>query len=92
METSEALEPFCAELAARNRTDEDLATLDRANEAIADPNVRPRSVSAGQPRLACRRRDGQSQRAADRIHDARSRRRSTPAPRTQPSSTPRFAR
>jgi GntR family transcriptional repressor for pyruvate dehydrogenase complex len=33
METREALEPFCAELAARNRTDEDLAELDRANEA-----------------------------------------------------------
>jgi DNA-binding FadR family transcriptional regulator len=39
METREALEPFCAELAARNRTDEDLATLDRANEAIADPTA-----------------------------------------------------
>jgi GntR family transcriptional repressor for pyruvate dehydrogenase complex len=36
METREALEPFCAELAARNRTDEDLTELDRANEAIAD--------------------------------------------------------
>jgi DNA-binding FadR family transcriptional regulator len=36
METREALEPFCAELAARNRTDEDLAELDRANDAIAD--------------------------------------------------------
>src|ERR1700689_3082435 len=36
METREALEPFCAELAARNRTEEDLAELDRANEAIAD--------------------------------------------------------
>src|ERR1700753_3332116 len=36
METREAREPFCAELAARNRTDEDLAELDRANEAIAD--------------------------------------------------------
>ncbi|MCU1697064.1 MAG: GntR family transcriptional regulator, transcriptional repressor for pyruvate dehydrogenase complex [Mycobacterium sp.] len=39
METREALEPFCAELAARNRTDEDLAELDRANEAIADPKA-----------------------------------------------------
>ena len=39
METREALEPFCAELAARNRTDEDLAELDRANEAIADPEA-----------------------------------------------------
>jgi DNA-binding FadR family transcriptional regulator len=37
METREALEPFCAELAARTRTDEDLVTLDRANDAIADP-------------------------------------------------------
>jgi GntR family transcriptional regulator, transcriptional repressor for pyruvate dehydrogenase complex len=36
METREALEPFCAELAARNRADEDLAELDRANEAIAE--------------------------------------------------------
>lgn len=39
METREALEPFCAELAARNRTDEDLTRLDRANEAIADPTA-----------------------------------------------------
>jgi GntR family transcriptional regulator, transcriptional repressor for pyruvate dehydrogenase complex len=39
METREALEPFCAELAARNRTDEDLAELDRANDAIADPEA-----------------------------------------------------
>ena len=36
METREALEPFCAELAARNRTEDDLTELDRANEAIAD--------------------------------------------------------
>ena len=36
METREALEPFCAELAARNRAGEDLAELDRANEAIAE--------------------------------------------------------
>lgn len=36
LETREALEPFCAELAARNRTDADLEVLDRANEAIAD--------------------------------------------------------
>src|ERR1700686_998847 len=39
METREALEPFCAELAARNRTDEDLAELDRANDAIANPEA-----------------------------------------------------
>src|SRR4029450_4092403 len=38
-ETREALEPFRAELAARNRTNDDLAALDRANEAIADPNA-----------------------------------------------------
>lgn len=37
METREALEPFCAELAAAKRTEDDLATLDRANDAIADP-------------------------------------------------------
>lgn len=39
METREALEPFCAELAARKRTDDDLAELDRANAAIADPEA-----------------------------------------------------
>jgi DNA-binding FadR family transcriptional regulator len=39
METREALEPFCAELAARNRTDEDLAELGRANAAIAQPEA-----------------------------------------------------
>src|ERR1700729_282146 len=37
METREALEPFCAESAARKRTDDDLELLDRANEEIADP-------------------------------------------------------
>jgi GntR family transcriptional regulator, transcriptional repressor for pyruvate dehydrogenase complex len=39
METREALEPFCAELAARKRTDDDLAVLDRANETLADPGA-----------------------------------------------------
>jgi DNA-binding FadR family transcriptional regulator len=39
METREALEPFCAELAARNRTDDDLAKLDQANKDIADPDA-----------------------------------------------------
>ena len=39
METREALEPFCAELAAGNRTDEDLAELVRANDAIAEPQA-----------------------------------------------------
>ncbi|HME17508.1 MAG TPA: FCD domain-containing protein [Mycobacterium sp.] len=38
-ETREALEPFCAEIAARNRTDEDLTELDRANDAIAHPEA-----------------------------------------------------
>jgi DNA-binding FadR family transcriptional regulator len=36
LETREAIEPFCASLAARNRTDADLARLDAANAAIAD--------------------------------------------------------
>src|SRR6202041_1154152 len=36
METREALEPFCAELAARKRTEEELAALDRANKDISD--------------------------------------------------------
>jgi DNA-binding FadR family transcriptional regulator len=39
METREALEPFCAELAARNRNADDLAELDRANDALADPDT-----------------------------------------------------
>lgn len=39
METREALEPYCAELAAVKRTAEDLETLDRANDAIGDPNA-----------------------------------------------------
>src|ERR1700692_3902658 len=39
METREALEPFCAELAARKRTDHDLAVLDKANEDIANPDA-----------------------------------------------------
>lgn len=34
LETREAVEPFCAELAAQNRTDEDLAALDDANVRI----------------------------------------------------------
>src|SRR5258708_2994790 len=37
METREALEPFCAELAARNRTDDDFAVLGKAHRDIADP-------------------------------------------------------
>jgi DNA-binding FadR family transcriptional regulator len=39
METREGLEPFCAESAARKRTDDDLALLDRANEEIANPDA-----------------------------------------------------
>jgi GntR family transcriptional repressor for pyruvate dehydrogenase complex len=39
METREALEPFCAELAARKHTDEDLAVLDQANTDIAFPGA-----------------------------------------------------
>src|ERR1700736_2499756 len=39
METREALEPFCAELAARKRTDDDLAVLDRANDDLANPHA-----------------------------------------------------
>lgn len=39
LETREALEPFCAESAARHRTDDDLAVMDRANEIIADPDA-----------------------------------------------------
>lgn len=36
LETREAIEPFCARLAARNRTDADLDRLDDANAALAD--------------------------------------------------------
>lgn len=36
LETREAIEPYCARLAAEHRTAEDLAALDAANEAIAD--------------------------------------------------------
>ncbi len=35
-ETRDALEPYCARLAACNRTDEELAALDAANEAMAN--------------------------------------------------------
>lgn len=38
LDTREALEPFCAKLAAINRTEEDLAALDAANEALAASN------------------------------------------------------
>jgi GntR family transcriptional repressor for pyruvate dehydrogenase complex len=39
METREALEPSCAELAARKRTDDDLAVLDQANTDLANPDA-----------------------------------------------------
>jgi DNA-binding FadR family transcriptional regulator len=39
METREALEPYCAELAAAKRTASELAVLTRANDAIADPQA-----------------------------------------------------
>jgi DNA-binding FadR family transcriptional regulator len=39
METREALEPFCAELAAHKRTEDELAALDRANKDISDPDA-----------------------------------------------------
>jgi DNA-binding FadR family transcriptional regulator len=35
LETREAIEPFCAQLAAKHRTDEDLGRLDAANAAMA---------------------------------------------------------
>ncbi|NKQ51897.1 FadR family transcriptional regulator [Amycolatopsis sp. K13G38] len=38
LETREAIEPFCARLAARHRTDADLDRLDAANKDIADPD------------------------------------------------------
>jgi GntR family transcriptional regulator, transcriptional repressor for pyruvate dehydrogenase complex len=34
LETREAIEPFCAHLAARHRTDEDLVAIDAANDAL----------------------------------------------------------
>jgi GntR family transcriptional regulator, transcriptional repressor for pyruvate dehydrogenase complex len=69
METREALEPFCAQLAARNRTDEDLAELCRVNEAIADPGADLAKFPAGQSGLARGCGSGQSQRATDGIHE-----------------------
>ncbi|GGN10258.1 GntR family transcriptional regulator [Streptomyces fuscichromogenes] len=36
LETREAIEPYCARLAAVHRTDDDLAVLDAANRTIAD--------------------------------------------------------
>jgi DNA-binding FadR family transcriptional regulator len=35
LETREAIEPFCAQLAAKHRTDEDLGRLEEANAAMA---------------------------------------------------------
>jgi GntR family transcriptional regulator, transcriptional repressor for pyruvate dehydrogenase complex len=39
METREALEPFCAELAAAKRTTAELRVLEEANDAIAEPSA-----------------------------------------------------
>jgi GntR family transcriptional regulator, transcriptional repressor for pyruvate dehydrogenase complex len=39
METREALEPFCAELAAAKRTTAQLRVLEQANDAIAEPGA-----------------------------------------------------
>src|SRR6202161_2232580 len=39
LQTREALEPFCAELAARKRTDDDLGGLDQANSDIVEPDA-----------------------------------------------------
>jgi DNA-binding FadR family transcriptional regulator len=38
LETREAIEPICAQLAAKHRTDADLAALKAANAPIADPD------------------------------------------------------
>ncbi len=39
LETREAIEPACASLAAKYRTDEDLEILDAANIAVGDPDL-----------------------------------------------------
>ncbi|WP_037173367.1 FadR/GntR family transcriptional regulator [Rhodococcoides fascians] len=39
LETREAIEPACASLAAKYRTDEDLAGLDAANKVVGDPDL-----------------------------------------------------
>ena len=39
LETREAIEPYCAQLAARNRTDDDLRDLEAANDALATAEV-----------------------------------------------------
>ena len=41
LETREAIEPFCAQLAALNRTDEELAVLEKANRASANDSDDP---------------------------------------------------
>lgn len=43
LETRQAIEPYCAQLAARSRTEDDLRVLDAANDAIADER-RPLAV------------------------------------------------
>src|SRR5260370_4526948 len=46
LETREAIEPACAQLAAKYRTDADLERLDTANEAISVDGPRPRFLHA----------------------------------------------
>jgi DNA-binding FadR family transcriptional regulator len=46
MEMREAIEPYCAELAAQRRSDEDLAALDAATEAIAAAKTLPEVLQA----------------------------------------------
>lgn len=46
LETREGLEPFCARLAARNRSEEDLVTLEALNQEIASAKDLPVFLSA----------------------------------------------
>ncbi|WP_394811389.1 FadR/GntR family transcriptional regulator [Gordonia jinghuaiqii] len=39
LETREAIEPACASLAARYRTEQDLEAMDAANRIVADPDI-----------------------------------------------------
>ena len=54
LETREAIEPFCAQLAATHRTQEELEVLEEANRLDLRRQRRPVAVSPGQRRLACR--------------------------------------
>ncbi|CAB4851816.1 unannotated protein [freshwater metagenome] len=46
LETREAIEPFCAQLAARYRNDEDIAAMEAANEAIEQAGDIPAFLKA----------------------------------------------